>query len=285
MTPGRAADHKSQAGSLALAVVTEVFHGDRAEDRLGSRLAEAAARGAALALLPELPLDPWVPAHRDARDEDAEPPGGPRHRLLARAAERAGVGVVGGAIVRDAETGARNSIAVVFDGRGELRARYRKIHLPQEEGFWEASHYGPGTEPPHVVDAFGLRIGLQICSDVNRPELSHVLGAMGAEAILAPRATPAASYERWKLVLRANAVTSGAYVVSTNRTPEPGVDVGGPSVVIAPDGEVLLETEDPLAVVTLEREAVRRARDDYPGYLDVNADLYARAWSLASRTE
>lgn len=82
------------------------------------------------------------------------------------------------------------------------------------------------------------------------------------------------------MVLRTVALTSGAYLISVNRPePEPGVLIGGPSVVVAPDGEVILETVDPVAVVVLESERVGEARGDYPGYLAVRGDLYARGWS------
>ncbi|MDP8904123.1 MAG: carbon-nitrogen hydrolase family protein, partial [Chloroflexota bacterium] len=212
--------------------------------------------------------------------EDAEPEGGGRTQALSEAARRSGVAVVGGIIHRDPASGRRTSRALLFDGAGKIVARYEKLHLPAEPGFWETSHYEPGTAVARPSDAFGLPVGLQICSDVNRPAGSHLLAARGAEAILAPRATERRTYERWKLVLRANALTSCAYVLSVNRpAPEQGVLIGGPSIAVDPNGEVVLETTDSLALVTLEREAVRQARAAYPGYLPIRADLYARAWS------
>jgi predicted amidohydrolase len=82
------------------------------------------------------------------------------------------------------------------------------------------------------------------------------------------------------MVLRANAVMSGAYVVSVNRPgPEPGVSIGGPSVAISPTGEVLAETDDPVRVVHLHRHAVREAEGAYPGYLPRNAALYQEGWT------
>jgi N-carbamoylputrescine amidase len=174
-------------------------------------------------------------------------------------------------------------VALLFDASGRLVGSYAKLHLPDEEGFHEPAHYEPGTEPPAVLDLAGMPVGVQICSDSNRPEGSHLLGALGAEVILAPRATEAATWERWKLVLRVNAMTSGAFIVSVNRpTPEFGVPLGGPSIAISPDGEVLLETPAPLAVVDLDRGAIAAARKRYPGYLTVRADLYARAWSAVA---
>lgn len=268
--------------TLTIALIGEVFFDGDAEARLRARLAEAKSRGAELAVLPELPLDAWVPATKAVRDEDAEAPEGPRHATLSRAAREAAVGVVGGAIVRDPATGLRHNTALVFDARGTFVAAYRKAHLPEEEGFWETSHYVAGDRPPDVIRAFGVPLGVQICSDANRPEGSHVLGAMGAEAILVPRATEAGSWERWKLVLRANAVTSTAYVLSVNRRDPIAIPLGGPSIAIDPHGGIVAESPDPMVVVTLSGAVVEEARRVYPGYVPVRAGLYARAWQTLS---
>ena len=280
MEPVETGGREGTAPGLTVALVTEVFHGGGGPERLERRLRQARERGAELAVLPELPLHPWSPATKEPRDEDAEPPGGPRHRLQAAAAREAGLALLGGSIVRDPASGRRHNTALLFDPRGELMASYAKLHVPEEEGFWETSHYQAGEETPRVVEGLGLPLGIQICSDVNRPELCHVLGARGAGVILAPRATPEETWPRWRLVLRANAVTSGTWVVSVNRPgPEAGVGIGGPSAVMAPDGSVRLETTESLALVRLDRKSLERARRDYPGYLAVRADLYARAWS------
>lgn len=265
-------------GRLEIAVIHEVFFGDGAGERLDAALGAACDDGAELAVLPELPLDPWVPATREVRDGDAEEPDGPRHRSLSAAAARAKVAVLGGAIVAD--HGARRNRALLFDRRGALVSRYDKLHIPLEDGFWERDHYEPGDGLTPPCDRFGMRVGLQICSDVQRPQSLTALAAMGAEVLIAPRATPAGSYDRWLTVLRAAAIASACYVVSTNRPrPEHGVDIGGPSVVVAPDGTLLIETEAPLTRATLQRDAVTAARGDYPGYLDVRAGLYGKIWS------
>jgi N-carbamoylputrescine amidase len=265
-------------GRLTVALVSEVFWQPDGIGRLEQRLDEAARRGADLALLPELPLHPWRPATKDAVDDDAEPMGGPRMTAQADAARTAGIGLVGGIIHRD-EAGRRTSRALVFDRSGELVSTFEKLHLPEEPGFWETSHYEPGTAVAQPIEAFGMPIGVQVCSDTNRPEGSHLLGALGAEAILIPRATEERTYQRWKIVFRASALTSAAYVLSVNRPdPEAGVLIGGPSVAVDPSGTPLVETTDRMALVTLEREEITRARVAYPGYLPIRADLYAAAW-------
>ncbi|HWH37959.1 MAG TPA: carbon-nitrogen hydrolase family protein [Candidatus Limnocylindrales bacterium] len=271
---------------LTVALISEVYWQPGGRQRLAQRLREAAQLGAELALLPELPLNPWRPATRDAVDEDAETEAGQRTEAMAEAARASGVGLVGGIIHRDPESGRRTSRALLFDGSGEIVARYEKLHLPEEPGFWETSHYQPGTLAPSPSEAFSMPVGMQICSDNNRPEGSHLLGAQGAEAILIPRATEQRTYERWKVVFRANALTSTAYVLSVNRPePEAGVLIGGPSVAVDPEGRMLVETTDQLAVVALERDVVRQARVDYPGYLPIRANLYARAWAALAATD
>lgn len=264
---------------LRVALVTEVFFEDPGGQRLRAHLSAARKRGAHLAVLPELPLNPWSAASREPRDEDAEPEDGPRQRTMAEAAAEAGIALLGGAIVLDLATGRRHNTALLYGPDGRCLMRYRKVHLPQEEGYWETSHYVAGTTPPETVEGLPLRVGVQICSDVNRPDGFQMLAAQGAEVVLAPRATPPETYDRWRMVLRANAVMSGTYVVSANRPrPERGASIGGPSLVIAPSGEVVAETNEPLHVVDLERSVLASAAREYPGYLKRFPRLYAEGW-------
>ncbi len=272
--------------SLSVALISDIFTYPADARRLGDSLIRARSQGADLAVLPELPLNPWSPATETPQEDDAEAPSGPRHQALSDAARAAGIAIIGGAIVRDPKSRRRHNTALVFDRSGVLVASYRKLYLPEEPGFWETRHYEPGDALPSVVEAFSMRIGLQICSDVNRPEGSRLLGALGAEIIVAPRATEAATFERWKTILMANAITSCAYVLSVARPhAESGVPLGGPSFAVAPTGEVLAETTEPIALVTLHRTVIEEARRRYPGYLATRADLYAEGWKQVKTTK
>jgi N-carbamoylputrescine amidase len=269
--------------TLTVALISETFFGDGARQRLIERLREAKDAGAELAVLPEIACNPWSPATKESRDDDEEPVGGPRHTMQAEAAREVGIGLVGAAIVRDVRTNTRRNRALVFSPAGELLGTYEKLHLPEEPGFWETSHYVPGTRFPRRIDGFSMPVGVQICSDINRPGGCHILGAQGVEVVLAPRCTEAATYHRWRPVFISNAISSCAYLLSVNRpTQEQGVLIGGASIAVAPTGEVLLETTERLAVVTLEHDVVARARVEYPGYLPVRADLYSEGWAWAA---
>ena len=205
--------------TFAVAALHEVFSDATGASRLRELLVEARGRGAELAVLPELPLNPWSPATRTPQEEDAEPPQGPRASLLARLAREAGIAVLGGVIERDPDSGKRHNTALLLDRQGALLGSYRKAHLPEEEGFWETSHYEPADDPPAVIHGLPMSVGVQICSDLNRPAGCHLLGALGAELILGPRATPTETYQRWRLVLRANAVTGCMRLTMRAREP------------------------------------------------------------------
>jgi N-carbamoylputrescine amidase len=262
-----------------VAMIRMVFPDYAAAD-LRNVLQQAHSKGAYLAVLPEIPLNVWSPATKVCQDDEAEPPFGRRHRAMSDAAREVGIALIGGAIISDPNTGRCHNTALAFDSSGAFVGSYRKLHLPEEEGFWETSHYDPGDQPPSVIHGLPLPVGIQICSDVNRPEGSHLLGALGAELIVCPRATEAATFARWKTVLTANAITSCTYVISVPRPqPEFGVPLGGPSFAVSPTGEVLVEETESMVLVTLDRNVVDQVRRRYPGYLPVRSDLYAEGWN------
>jgi nitrilase len=261
-----------------VALVSEVFFGQDAESRLGAALVDARARGADVVVLPELGLDPWVPATRQAREGDAEPLGGPRTQRLVHAARAAGVGVVTTYVVSDG--GSRLNTAVFVDARGEIVARYAKTHVPQEPGFWERDHYDDGTIAASPFEHGGVKWGMQICSDVMRPMGIATLAAAGAHVVLHPRASEPDTWDPWRCVLRAAALTSGCWVLTVNRPrDEGGTPLGGPSCAIAPDGTIVVESTEPVTMVTIDTGGVEAARTAYPGYLPLATTMYAEAWS------
>lgn len=274
----------TEKDSLRVALISDVFFDGTGPERLLARLNEAREQGAELAIVPELPLNDWRPFTRDALDEDAESDGGPRQQTMGRAAREAGVALLGGVILSHA--GQRRNTAVLFDRRGELIHRYAKVHLPNEPGYYEPCHYEAGDSQAEVIHDLGFPVGIQICSDINRPQGTRLLAAAGAMAVLNPRANSLREYERWRSVFVASAITNAVYVLSVNRPrPEHGVGLGGPSVCVSPEGNFLIETTDPVACATLERASVERGRAMYPGYLDVRADIYADAWARIAESK
>ena len=262
-----------------IALISEVFWQEDGSERLLKRLFEARDMGAQVAVIPELALNPWSPATKSQQDSDAESPGGPRSELQMEAARQAGIALIGGVILRD-EHGARFNTALVIDSSGTLVGSWEKAHIPDEPGFWEADHYNPGRDGLRPLDGLGFPLGVQICSDANRPQGTQLLAAAGAECILVPRASESATWHRWRPVLMANALTSCCWVATVNRpTPENGVLLGGPSFAVDPNGDVLVESTDPVCTFTYDPARLAEHRSSYPGYLSMRSDLYASAWA------
>jgi N-carbamoylputrescine amidase len=264
---------------LTIAMISDVFVGEEAKERLTTCLTKAKEQGADLAVLPEIACNPWAPATKLRKDEDAEELGGFRTKLQSEAAKKSGIGLVGAAILKEGET--RYNTCLLWNEKGELLGTYQKNHIPEEDGFWETSHYSQAHESMGfpVFHFRGFNIGIQICSDMNRPQGSHLLAAAGADVIVGPRSTEIATYDKWRPVWIANALTTGCYVCSVNRpAPEEGVLIGGASIAVAPNGEVLAESCDAITVFTVRRSTIEQSRIDYPGYLPCRSDVYARCW-------
>ena len=262
--------------TVRIALISEVY--PEPDQGLLEDLKRAADAGARIAVLPECPAQAWAPGSSTPDDADAEPAGGPRELRQAEAARLAGIALLGGGIERCPD-GRRRNAAVLWDAGGVERLRYHKMHIPDEPGFREAAHYEPGIMAPAVVEVEGLRIGAQICSDNQRPDGAMMLAAQGCECILNPRATERGLLDLWKTVWRANAITTGCWVLSPNRPrPEPGTPLGGPAVAVSPEGEVCLESDSKLSLVEVDPGRVARARSVYPGYLAIPAASYAAAW-------
>jgi predicted amidohydrolase len=214
-------------------------------DRL---LEEAGDGGADLAVLPE--LFPYL-GPRAGVAEIAEPmPGGRATEMLAKAATRSGMWIVGGS-VHERDGDAVYNTAPVLDRDGELVARYRKIHLfdvalEGQPPFRESATFTPGTElVSHQIE--GVRVGLAICYDLRFPELFRGLMVLGAELFALPaQFQHQTGVAHWEPLLRARAIENQAFVAAAAQWGEFGSSdeprrSHGHSMVVGPWGDVLVE--------------------------------------------
>ena len=186
----------------------------------GVLLAEAAASGARLAVLPE------NFSFLGLRDADkravAETDGaGPVQEFLAASARRLGLWIVGGTVpLRNGADGRVAAASLVYDAEGARVARYDKIHLfdvdipGRAETYRESANVAPGTRPV-VLDTPVGRLGLSVCYDVRFPELYRHLSAAGAQLLSVPSAfTAPTGRAHWETLLRARAIENLCYVIA-----------------------------------------------------------------------
>ncbi len=144
----------------------------------------------------------------------------------------------------------------------------RKFFLPAEPGGWETNWFDRGDPAFPVYRAGALSFGLSICTELWALETYATYAAQGVQAILAPRATAAATRAKWLAAGVVAAVRSGAFCLSSNRVDPTGA-CGGAGWIISPDGQVLASTtpEAPCATLDIDLSATTAARDSYPRYV------------------
>ncbi|NLC60278.1 MAG: carbon-nitrogen hydrolase [Gammaproteobacteria bacterium] len=282
--------------TVPVALIQERNHGD-AEENLAvieTRVAEAAAAGAKLVMLQELHNGPYFCQHESVDEFDrAESIPGPSTERLSRLASQHGVVIVGSLFERRAP-GLYHNTAVVLEADGTLLGKYRKMHIPDDPGFYEKFYFTPGDMGFTPIDSSVGRLGLLVCWDQWYPEAARLMALAGAEILLYPTAIgwdpdddedeKQRQRDAWIISHRGHAVANGLPVLSCNRVghePSPlgasGVDFWGNSHVLGPQGEFLAEAGgDPevlLAEVDMARsEDVRRI---WPFLRDRRIDAYA----------
>ncbi len=273
--------------------------GDSPADNLEAQLTairRAAAGGARLMLLQELHNTRYFCQAEDSRSFDlAEPVPGPTTERLGRLAAELEVVLVGSVFERRAP-GLYHNTAVVLDRDGSLAGRYRKMHIPDDPGYYEKFYFAPGDGDWGPIDTSVGRLGVLVCWDQWYPEAARLMALAGAQMLLYPSAIGwdprDAQAERqrqrdaWILTQRAHAVSNGLPVLAANRVgrePDPsghgpGIRFWGSSFACGPQGELLAQaTTDRNQVVQadidLDRsETVRRA---WPFLRDRRVDTYA----------
>lgn len=256
-------------------------------------IAEAAARGARLVLLQELHAGVYFcQTENRARFDAAEPIPGPTARALGDAAARHGLVVVGSVFERRA-AGLYHNTAIVLERDGTLAGTYRKMHIPDDPGYYEKFYFTPGDQGFQTVATSAGNLGVMVCWDQWYPEGARLMALAGADLLLYPTAIGwdpgdaaderARQRESWITVQRAHAIANGLPVLACNRVGDehvdggPGIRFWGSSFIAGPQGEILAQApEDAPAVLVADvdlarSEEVRRA---WPFLRDRRIDAY-----------
>ena len=193
----------------------------------------------------------------------AEPvPGQTTHAIGSAAAEADVHVLVGMAAEADDSGDDVTNSAVWIDRTGTVRARYDK-YQPWGD---ERSAFVSG-DGPLVVSCEGWTFGIQICYDLNFPEVSAAFARAGVDAVINVSAWSVPMEADWDRLLPARAIENGAYVLGCNRVGTEGdLEFCGRSTVYEPDGSVLgrLRSNEDVLVAKLSTAALSRERERNP---------------------
>jgi predicted amidohydrolase len=227
--------------------------------RVVDAIDQAAGEGAAMLFTPEMSglLDRKSErALGNVREEDED-------QVIAaarNAAHAKGLWVHLGSVAVLTEGAQLANRSFVIDPRGEIRARYDKIHLfdvdlPTGESWRESNTYRHGQEAVVVTGTPVGTLGLAICYDLRFPALFARLAEANADVIAVPAAfTVPTGKAHWEVLLRARAIEAGLFVVAAAQSGhhEDGRTTYGHSLVVDPWGEILLDMGDGAGVKVVE---------------------------------
>jgi len=256
---------------------------------------EAAAEGAKLVLLPELHTGPYFCQTEDcSRFDLAEPIPGPTTEILGVLAKELGIVIVGSLFERRAP-GLYHNTAVVLEKNGTLAGKYRKMHIPDDPGYYEKFYFTPGDIGFKPITTSLGKLGVLVCWDQWYPEAARLMALAGADFLLYPTAIGwnpdddaderQRQLQAWITIQRAHAVANGLPVISCNRIghePDPsgqskGIAFWGNSFVAGPQGEILCqanEKEERVIVVEINRRRSEDVRRIWPYLRDRRIEEY-----------
>jgi N-carbamoylputrescine amidase len=259
-----------------------------------AKIREAAAQGAQVVCLPELFRSPYFCQTEDAANFAlAERIPGPSTEAIGAVARQAGVIVIATLFERRAP-GLYHNTAAVIGANGEVVGLYRKMHIPDDPGYYEKFYFTPGDLGFCAFDTFLGRLGILICWDQWYPEAARLIAMAGADIIFYPTAigwhpqekaaNGAAQRDAWRTVQRGHAIANGLYVAAVNRvgheTPAgpPGLEFWGTSFLADPFGVVMAEApvdREETLIATVDPARIEEVRQGWPFLRDRRIDAYA----------
>lgn len=222
---------------------------------------EAASKGAELVCLPEIFSTPYFPQERESVVKPEKIPG-PTSKFLARAAIKHSIVLVGGSVYE--KDGKRNyNTSIVFDKKGKMLGKYRKVHIPEDEAFYEQDYFSPGDSYKVFRTPVG-NVGVLICFDQWYPEPARACKLLGAEILFYPTTigtvdginqTEGNWQDAWEGVQRGHAISNSMIVAAVNRVgTEKDMKFWGGSFVYNQFGKLLAKAGKKEEVLVVECE-------------------------------
>jgi N-carbamoylputrescine amidase len=191
--------------------------------------------------------------------------------------------------------GLYHNTAVVFEKDGSIAGKYRKMHIPDDPGFYEKFYFTPGDLGFEPIQTSVGKLGVLICWDQWYPEAARLMALKGAEILIYPTAIgwfdsdeqheKNRQMESWITIQRSHAIANGIPVVSCNRVgferDQSGVLSGirfwGNSFIAGSQGEILVEApadEESIIFTSIEKKRISEVRRIWPFLRDRRIDGY-----------
>lgn len=190
--------------------------------------------------------------------------------------------------------GLYHNTAVVFEKDGTVAGKYRKMHIPDDPGFYEKFYFTPGDLGFEPIETSLGKLGVLICWDQWYPESARIMALKGAEILIYPtaigwfdedsKAEKKRQLDAWISIQRSHAIANGIPVIACNRvgfeTDSSGVMAGirfwGNSFVCDPQGEIIAQAgkKEKILYAIIDKKRTKEVRDIWPFFRDRRIDAY-----------
>lgn len=263
--------------------------------KLTANICTCAEKGARLVVLQELHNSVYFCQTEEAALCDlAEPIPGPSTETFGALARELGIVLVLSLFERRAP-GLYHNTAVVLEKDGSIAGMYRKMHIPDDPGYYEKFYFTPGDLGFQPIRTSVGALGVLVCWDQWYPEAARLMALNGARLLIYPTAIGGVATDSkeeqetqrnaWQLVQRGHSVANGLPVITVNRTGHeddpsghtPGLEFWGHSFATGPQGEILAQfgtDEEGVKVVDVDLGRTEYVRRGWPFLRDRRIDAY-----------
>ena len=256
------------------------------------KIKEAAKKNAKIICLPELFLSPYFcQTENHSKFKLAEKIPGPITNTYCKLAKELSV-ILMISLFEKKLTGFYHNTSIVINEKGKIISKYRKMHIPDDPGYYEKFYFSPGDLGFKSTKTIYGKIGSLICWDQWVPEAARLTALKGAEILFYPTAIGwhpkekkkfgKAQLNAWITMQRSHAVANGVYVAAINRIgfekiKNRKIQFWGNSIIIDPYGNVLKQSHfnrEETIICDIDFKKIEDARQHWPFLRDRRIDYY-----------
>jgi N-carbamoylputrescine amidase len=255
---------------------------------------KAARQGAEVICLPELFRSQYFCQTENIDNFNlAETIPGESTNVISKLAAKLNIAVVVPVFEKRSSGLYHNSI-VMIDSDGTLKGIYRKMHIPDDPGYYEKFYFTPGDTGYKCFTTNYGNIGTLICWDQWYPEAARLTALLGASIIFYPTAIGwhpeekdkhgKKQFDSWQTIQRGHAIANGVYVAAANRIglekaekDSSGIEFWGQSFICNPQGVILAQgssDKEEVIIAEIDLEKIEKIRRHWPFFRDRRIDSY-----------
>jgi N-carbamoylputrescine amidase len=279
---------------IQVALIQAKYQGSKEamNNHILNKISEASKQGSKLIVLSELHQSEYFCQSEDTKFFEYAKSFEDDLKFWAKISEENEIVLVASLFEKRAK-GLYHNSAIIFD-KGKIAGKYRKMHIPDDPGFYEKFYFTPGDLGFEPIKTSLGKLGVLICWDQWYPEPARIMALKGAEILIYPTAIgwfdsdleieKERQLQSWITIQQSHAIANGVFLLSCNRVGFEkdkskvleGIRFWGNSFVAGPQGEIIAKAglEEEILYATLDLNRIEEVRNIWPFFRDRRIDSY-----------